>query len=78
MKRFIFFIDAIVLMTFLQLILTPRVFAYIDLGTGSYLLQMLMAGLFGSLFAMKASWRHIKSYVVRWFSGRSPEKDEND
>ena len=77
MKKFIFFVDVIALMTFLQLILTPSAFGYIDLGTGSYLLQMLMAGLFGSLFAIKASWRHIKSYVVRWFSGNSPEKDEN-
>ena len=31
--------------------------AYIDLGTGSFLLQMLLATAFASLFAFKAFWQ---------------------
>lgn len=33
--------------------------AYIDAGTGSLILQFLVAGFFGSLFALKVFWRQI-------------------
>ena len=78
MKRLMVFVDVIVLINILQLVFTSSALAYIDLGTGSYIFQMLMAGLLGSLFAMKATWRSLKSYVARWFSGNSPDQDEHD
>ena len=78
MKRLIFILEVILVMNILPLILTSSAFAYIDLGTGSYIFQMLMAGLFGSLFVMKATWRNIKMYLARWFSGSSPDRDEQD
>ena len=53
-------------------------FAYIDPGTGSYLFQMLMAGLLGSLFAVKMAWRNIKMYVSRFFSQSDAQEHEND
>ena len=78
MNKWKIMFEVLCLGVFLQIIFTPNAFAYIDLGTGSYLFQMLMAGLFGSLFVMKSAWRNIKLYLARWFSGNSPDRDEQD
>jgi hydrogenase-4 membrane subunit HyfE len=54
-----------------------RVCAYIDPGTGSLILQMLLAVLFGSLFAVKMLWGRIKAFVKKLFckdkTGKSTE-----
>jgi hypothetical protein len=39
-------------------------FAYLDPGTGSLVLQMTVAGLLGGLFAVKSLWRHLKVKVL--------------
>ena len=36
---------------------------YLDPGTGSYALQMLFAGLFGGMFALKQSWAGVKGWI---------------
>lgn len=41
--------------------------AYIDPGTGSYLLQLMAAGLFGLAFTIKIFWRKIKTFVLKMF-----------
>jgi hypothetical protein len=38
--------------------------AYIDGGSGSMLLQMVLAGVFASLYALKGFWFRLKSGVV--------------
>ena len=50
-------------------------FAYLDPGTGSILLQGLLAGLAAIAIAGKAFWYQIKSFFVRIFSGNK-SKDE--
>ena len=45
--------------------------AYLDPGTGSMILQVLVAGVLGGLFAIKMYWRQLKAR----FTGRSPEED---
>ena len=42
--------------------------AYIDAGTGSLILQILVAGFFGSLFALKVFWGRITSRMSRFLS----------
>ncbi len=42
-----------------------RPFAYLDPGSGSYLLQLLIAGLLGGLFALRMYWGRIKSFFRR-------------
>jgi hypothetical protein len=42
--------------------------AYLDPGSGSYLLQLLIAGILGSLFVVRASWDRIKSFFGNMFS----------
>jgi hypothetical protein len=46
--------------------------AYLDPGSGSYLLQLLIAGLLGSLFVIRASWGKIKGFF-RGLFGRQEE-----
>jgi hypothetical protein len=41
----------------------------VDPGSGSYLLQLLVAALFGSLFAARVFWTKIKRLVEKVTSG---------
>lgn len=43
---------------------------YLDPGTGSYALQLLLAGAFGGLFALKQSWRQVRARIAEIRSGR--------
>ena len=52
--------NAAILSSISTLLLTNE--AYLDPGSGSYLLQLLLAGLLGSLFVLKASWGKIKGF----------------
>ena len=49
----------------------PVVFAYLDPGTGSYLLQVALAGLLAASYAIKVFWGRI----VRFFSRLKPGRD---
>jgi hypothetical protein len=39
-------------------------FAYLDPGTGSLVLQMSVAGLLGSMFVLKTFWQQIKRKLL--------------
>jgi hypothetical protein len=43
-------------------------FAYLDPGTGSFVLQMLIAGVLGGLFVIKTYWRKIKFFIKKIFN----------
>ncbi len=54
---------------FIYLILmTKNAFAYIDPGTGSYVIQIVLAVLFGSLFMLKTYWKMVKTFLRNIFS----------
>jgi hypothetical protein len=42
--------------------------AYLDPGTGSFMLQMLLAGILGALLYIKLAWHNVKSFFQRRFS----------
>ncbi len=52
---------------------THSAFAYLDPGSGSYILQMLVAGFLGGLYAIKLYWVRIKNF----FSGKSTIEDDS-
>lgn len=59
----------------ITLLLLPRdAHAYLDPGTGSYVLQMIIAGVLGAAFAIKMSWFRIR----RFFTGLFSRNDRND
>lgn len=43
---------------------------YLDPGVGSYLIQLLVAGLVGLLFVLKTRWRRIKMFIRRVLRGK--------
>ena len=47
--------------------------AYIDPGTGSYLIQLLIAAAVGIAFAAKLYWRQIKAFFSK---GKLPQDPE--
>jgi hypothetical protein len=51
--------------------------AYLDPGSGSFLLQLLLAGILGGLFVVKMSWSRIKGFFRRLFTrGQKPEEHD--
>jgi len=50
------------------LILSKNVYAYIDPGTGSYLIQLLLAALLGIGIAFRLFWGKIKTTLNKIFS----------
>jgi hypothetical protein len=46
--------------------------AYLDPGTGSYVLQLLIAFVIGALFAIKVFWRKLLGSIKNLFS-RTPK-----
>lgn len=55
--------------------LTPELskLAYLDPGSGSYLLQLLLAGLLGAGFAVRMFWGRIKDFFKRGDSEDDPD-----
>ena len=43
--------------------------AYIDPGSGSYLLQLGLAGVLAVAYAVKLSWRRLKAAAMRFLGG---------
>ena len=58
--------------------LFPRIVqVYLDPGTGSFFLQLLIGGLLGSFFAVKIYWAKIKTFLARVFHrGKKTEKGD--
>ncbi|MCK5057773.1 MAG: hypothetical protein KAT34_14025 [Candidatus Aminicenantes bacterium] len=54
-------------------LLTPGIFAYIDPGTGSYLVQILIAALVSVSLGVKIFWKNIKFFFKKVFSKDKPD-----
>lgn len=50
--------------------------AYLDPGSGSFILQLLLATLLGSLFIIKTYWQKIKDFFGRIFSKNKDSQEE--
>jgi len=61
---------------FFQLIFAGQVKAYLDPGSGSYLIQILIATIAGGGFLLKSQWAKIKNVLFK--SKSAQEKDGND
>lgn len=51
--------------------------AYLDPGSGSYILQILIGALLGAAFVIKVYWRKIKSFFGRPFGGRKEDQTDD-
>ena len=69
----------VVLFLLVSGVLMPRAaFAYLDPGTGSLLIQMIIGAIAGSLYMLKSYWHEAKSFVKNIFvRNATDETDEN-
>jgi len=58
---------------FILLMFPARTHAYIDPGTGSYILQIVIAGIAAGAFAIKMFWRRIRAL----FSSNRAQEDSD-
>ena len=70
---------SVILACLLSMIFTRDAYAYLDPGSGSYILQMIVAGLLGASLAIKIYWRRIRAYFSRLFGrGEGGEQGEQE
>lgn len=55
-------------------ILPDSVQAYLDPGTGSYLVQIVVGAFLGGLYLVKHFWRSIVTFVKNIFGNKKPGK----
>lgn len=78
MKCFTHLIATLVVLALFHLIFPQKAYAYLDPGTGSYILQLIIAVSLGGLFAVKLFWNRIKIFFKNLFSrGKKREKAED-
>ncbi len=63
MRHIRFLLSTVVLSTCAVMLLCGSAHAYVDPGTGSYILQIVLAGLVGTAFMLKLFWKRIQFFV---------------
>lgn len=61
-----------------QIIFPKPALAYLDPGTGSYLVQIFAASLFAGLYMIKRFWTNIKDFFAYIFSRSKRENTKNN
>lgn len=51
--------------------------AYLDPGTGSYILQIVIASIAAVFVGMRVFWSHIKNFIFGFFLKKKPVKTDN-
>ena len=68
-------LDIVIILLVLKFVAIRDASAYIDPGSGSYLLQILAAGVLSSIFIIKKFWGSINKFVSSIFSKISGKKN---
>lgn len=55
-------------------LISKNAYAYLDPGSGSYLIQIIIAGLLAASFALKTFWQSIKNFFIKIFSSKKENK----
>jgi hypothetical protein len=66
-------LPAVALTVLISPILLQLAYGYLDPGTGSYIIQLLIGGLLGGLFAIGLFWKRVIAYVKRMFRSRKDD-----
>ena len=68
LESFVFILESFILDGFLVFIIFPRhSHAYLDPGTGSYMLQILLGFLLAAIFVIKGFWSKIKIFFSKLY-----------
>ena len=57
---------------------TAPAHAYIDAGSGSYMIQMAMAGILAVVFSLKLYWQRLKLAVAKLFTRKNESKTRGE
>ncbi len=76
MKYFRTFLTAIGFIAIFYFITPDRLFGYLDAGTGSYMVQIIIAFAAGGAFAIKIFWRRIYGFIKRISSKNKKNEKE--
>ena len=69
---------AIALAVLISPILLQLAYGYLDPGTGSYIMQLILGGLLGGLFAIGLFWQKCIAFVKRVFTPRKHDAGPRD
>lgn len=78
MRSFTALITMLVAVILVCLIWPRPAHAYLDPGTGSYIIQLIMAGLLGAAFAVKLFWRDIRTFFKDLFAKDEGHEEAED
>ena len=67
------FLPLLVFLLLISPIMLQLAYGYLDPGTGSYIIQLLIGGLLGGIFAIGVFWKKVVAFVKRIF--RSQKDD---
>jgi hypothetical protein len=77
MRHLVRLAQCLVFVSLLLVASTQVAHAYVDPGTGSYVIQILIAAVVGAAFAVRVYWNKIKGLFSRSSSeGQGTESDE--
>ena len=68
-------IQALLLVTAIQLLVVRDAQAYLDPGTASFFFQMVVASILGALLALKVYWQKVKAGAKSLFSSTKKKDD---
>lgn len=68
----------LVVMTLFYLVFPQKAYAYLDPGSGSFILQVILASLVGMLFAIKMFWKEVNIFLKNLFSRKNKHKKDED
>lgn len=71
-------IKTFIAITLMFLIWPHNGHAYLDAGTGSYVVQLIVAGLLGGAFAIKIFWKQMSTSFKKIFSRNQPDEQNKN
>ena len=71
-------VPPIILVLLLSLVLASRVHAYIDPGTGSYIIQVAIAAVLTGLVVLKHSWHRVRGFFKGSSRKETTDLDQDD
>lgn len=77
MRYFKIFLSAFGLIILFYFISPCRIYAYLDAGTGSYVIQIIIAAVIGGAFGVKLFWRRIYSFFKNLSLKAKNDKTKN-
>jgi len=70
--------DLMALVAFYAVLFAPTSYAYLDAGTGSQIIQVIIAGSVGVVFALKVYFKKIKLFFQSKFGKKSKTEMKPD